>query len=84
MIYNDTALLSRVHEQKMAGGDLEAAKFVANISPVAWQHVNIFGSFEFTDGESAIDLDVLAAQYGDPEFWQSPTREGADDEATIG
>jgi TnpA family transposase len=84
VIYYNTALLSRVHEQKMASGDLEAAKLVAKVSPVAWQHVNLFGSFEFTDGESAIDLDVLAAQYGDPEFWQSATRESTGDEAPNG
>jgi TnpA family transposase len=34
MIYYNTALLSRVYEQKRAAGDREA---MAGISPVAWQ-----------------------------------------------
>ena len=73
VIFYNTALLSRVHAQKVAAGDLEAAELVKKVSPVAWQHVNLFGSFEFTDTESGIDLDVLAAQFADPDYWRSAT-----------
>lgn len=45
VIFYNTALLSRVHAQKLAAGDLEAAELVKKVSPVAWQHVNLFGSF---------------------------------------
>jgi hypothetical protein len=66
-----------VYAQKVAAGDFEAAELVKRVSPVAWQHVNLFGSFEFTDTESAIDLDALAAQFADPDYWRSAMRDDA-------
>jgi hypothetical protein len=32
------------------------------ISPVAWQHVNFHGRYEFTNIPTSIDLDALVAQ----------------------
>ena len=49
------------------------------MSPVAWQHVNMFGSFEFSDESSDIDLDALAAQYADSVFWSNATQPGQGD-----
>ncbi|MFC6280023.1 MULTISPECIES: Tn3 family transposase [Polaromonas] len=80
VIFYNTALLSRVYEQKLAAGDLEAAELVKKVSPVAWQHVNLFGSFEFSDTESGIDLDALAAQFADPNYWRSAMQDDAADE----
>lgn len=60
IIYYNTALLSRVYDQKLAEGDEEAIEILKGISPVAWQHINLFGTFEFTPGEMGIDLDSLA------------------------
>ena len=48
--------MSKVYEQKVAAGDLDAIAFIQGMSPVAWQHVNMFGSFEFSDDEQGIDL----------------------------
>ena len=39
-MYYNTALLSKVYEQKVAAGDLDAIAFIQGMSPVAWQHVN--------------------------------------------
>ena len=69
IIYYNTALLSRVYEQKRADGDLAAMALIAGMSPVAWQHINLFGSFEFGPQGSSIDIDVLAAYYADPAYW---------------
>jgi hypothetical protein len=77
VIFYNTALLSRVYAQKVAAGDFEAAELVKRVSPVAWQHVNLFGSFEFTDTESGIDLDALAAHFADPDYWRSAMRDDA-------
>src|ERR1700675_564778 len=38
IIYYNTALLSRVYEQKQATGDQQALEIITGISPVAWQH----------------------------------------------
>ncbi|ESQ12286.1 MAG TPA: hypothetical protein DDY14_17745 [Chromatiaceae bacterium] len=75
VIYYNTALLSRIYAQKQAAGDLEALEIRRHISPVAWQHINLFGRFEFTQTRSGVDLDALAARYNDPEFWSQALRE---------
>jgi len=69
-----------LYAQKLAAGDLEAAELVKKVSPVAWQHVNLFGSFEFNDTDSGIDLDALAAHFADPGYWRSAMRDDAVDE----
>jgi len=62
-------LLSRVHEQKQNAGDQEALTIIQGISPVAWQHINLFGSFEFSPSTSKVDIDALVARYADPAYW---------------
>ena len=79
VIYYNTALLSKVYEQKVVAGDLDAIAFIQGMSPVAWQHVNMFGAFEFSDDEQGIDLDALAAQYADSVFWSNATQPGQGD-----
>ena len=76
VIYYNTALLSKVYEQKVAAGDLDAIAFIQRMSPVAWQHVNMFGSFEFSDEDPGYDLEALAAKYADSVFWSNATRPG--------
>jgi hypothetical protein len=49
------------------------------MSPVAWQHVNMFGSFEFSDEDPDIDMDALAARYADSVFWSNATQPGQGD-----
>src|SRR5664279_678444 len=48
IIYYNILLLSRVAEQKQAASDLEAVAVVQSTSPVAWRHINLTGSFDFT------------------------------------
>ena len=69
ILYYNTALLSKVYEQKVAAGDQEAINLLRSISPCAWQHINLFGSIEFSQRISDVDLDALAARYTDPAFW---------------
>jgi hypothetical protein len=42
-----TALLSQVYERKQAAEDQEAMDVIKGVSPIAWQHVNLFSTFEF-------------------------------------
>ncbi len=46
-----------------------------DISPVAWQNVNMFGSFEFNPAISKIDIDALVARYADPDYWSKVQQE---------
>jgi hypothetical protein len=71
-------LLSEVQEQKLAAGDIDAIAFIKGKSPVTRQHINRFGSIEFSDDEQDIDIKALAAGYADEEFWHQAAR--GDDE----
>lgn len=69
IIYYNTVLLSRVYEQKQAAGDKEAQAMIKSVSPVAWQNVNLFGRFEFSQLASNVDIDAMVARYADPAYW---------------
>lgn len=62
IIYYNIFLLSRLLEIKHQQGDLDVAQRLTRISPVAWQHVNFHGRYEFTKIPISIDLDALIAQ----------------------
>lgn len=69
IIYYNTALLSRIYDQKLAAGDEAAIEILRSMSPVAWQNINLFGTFEFSPGETRVDLDALAARMVDLVNW---------------
>jgi hypothetical protein len=71
--------LTKVYETKVADGDLDAIAFIQGLSPVAWQHVNMFGSFELSDEEQGIDLEALVARYADSVLWSNATQPGQGD-----
>ena len=71
IIYYNTVLLSRVYEQKLAAGDQDALTILKSVSPVAWQNVNLFGSFEFNPSTSKVDIDALVAHYTNPAHWSN-------------
>ena len=75
VIYYNMALLSKVYEQKSAANDQQAMAIIQGISPVAWQHVNLFGTFEFSPAGSKVDLEALAARYIDPVYWSKVLQE---------
>ena len=69
IIYYNTALLSRVYEQKQAALDQAAMEVIQGMSPVAWQHINLIGQFEFSAADSNVDIDALVERYADPDCW---------------
>ena len=79
VIYYNSVLLSRVYEQKQAAGDQKALEIIEGISPIAWGHVNLFGSFEFDPAASKVDMDALAARYNDPVYWSKALQEEEED-----
>lgn len=61
----------------MAAGDHAAINALRGISPVAWQHVNLFGNFEFSDARTKVDLDALAALFAETTYWSQAFTEAA-------
>jgi hypothetical protein len=77
--FEHALLLSRVYEQKLAAGDLEAVKILKGTSPVAWRDVNLMGNFDFTTSPTPVDIEALAARYQNEDFWRRSMTEGDDD-----
>ena len=69
VIYYNTVLLSNIYEKKRAMYDWDAVAYLRGMSPVAWQHINLFGTFEFTEDDPKVDLDGMAARYMEARFW---------------
>lgn len=62
IIYYNAMLLSKLIEVKGIGNDVESLSQIKRISPVAWQHVNFLGRYEFGKIPTSIDLDALVDQ----------------------
>ena len=69
VIYYNTALLSTLYENMLAAGNAEAIARLKKVSPVAWQNVNLFGVFDFSDSEVEVDLSAIASIVGNPQLW---------------
>lgn len=78
IIYYNTVLLSRVYEQKEMAGEQEALGIIQGISPVAWQHVNLYGTFEFSLNMPKVDIDAMVARFADPTYWSKALEEERD------
>ena len=62
IIYYNTMLLSNVLECKEAAGDVQGAERLKQVSPVAWQHINFFGRYEFRKGPEAINMHQIVRE----------------------
>jgi TnpA family transposase len=59
VIYFNSALLSTLIDAKEQRGEFGAATNLKTISPVAWQHINFAGRYEFRKEDEAVDLGDL-------------------------
>ncbi len=59
IIFYNSTILSRVLAHKAAMADSAGAALISQISPVAWQHINFYGRYEFTTGPDPIDVDAM-------------------------
>jgi Tn3 transposase DDE domain len=58
-IYYNAVLLSQLAAHKARTGDTQGAALRAQVSPVAWQHINFYGRYEFSKGPEAINLEEI-------------------------
>jgi Tn3 transposase DDE domain-containing protein len=59
IIFYNMVLLSQLAAHKERMGDAQGAALLAHISPVAWQHINFYGRYEFKKGPEAINLEEI-------------------------
>lgn len=62
IIYYNTMLLSNVLAHKEGISDAQGADLLKQISPVAWQHINFFGRYEFKKSPEIIDFDAIVRE----------------------
>jgi TnpA family transposase len=58
IIYNAT-ILSNLLVYRESVGDIEGAAALKKVSPGAWQHINLYGRYEFTKAQDAIDMQEI-------------------------
>ncbi|MGE0683287.1 MAG: Tn3 family transposase, partial [Candidatus Binatia bacterium] len=59
IIYYNASLLSNLLAFKETRGDVEGVALLARVSPVAWQHINWHGRYEFRKPLAALDLHAI-------------------------
>ena len=76
IIYYNAMILSRLLAYKEAAGDREGAAALKQVSPVAWQHINFYGRYEFTKAPALINLDGIVEELAQRPI--VPTEEAAE------
>ena len=59
IIYYNATILSNLLSYKERTGDVQGSDLIKQISPVAWQHINFYGRYEFSKTSEAIDMDAI-------------------------
>ena len=75
IIYYNAMLLSSLLDYKEAAGDAQGAALLKHISPVAWQHINLYGRYEFRNGPEAINIHGIVRELAQRPIWQVMTSE---------
>ena len=61
VIFYNASILSNLLEYRERIGDIEGAEQLKQVSPVAWQHVNFFGRYEFGKRPQQIDMKAIVS-----------------------
>jgi TnpA family transposase len=62
IIYYNAFLLSQLLAYKESQGDEAGAALLKQVSPVAWQHINLHGRYEFNKTPTEIDINAIIHQ----------------------
>jgi TnpA family transposase len=59
IIYYNATILSHLLTHKESTGDVQGAALLKQVSPVAWQHINLYGRYEFSRWPEAINMQAI-------------------------
>jgi hypothetical protein len=65
IIYYNATIVSHLMTYKESLGDMESATRLTQVSPVAWQHINLCGRYEFTTGPDTINMRAIIQELAD-------------------
>ena len=54
--------MSRLLAYKEVAGDSVGVELLKQVSPVAWQHINLYGRYEFTKEPAPINLETMVEE----------------------
>ena len=61
-LVGNALILSEALAELELRGDLDCAEVLRRVSPVAWQHINVYGRYQFDEDFTPIHLDRLRQQ----------------------
>lgn len=59
IIFYNASILSRLLEHQEKTGDTHGAEATKTISPIAWQHINLQGRYEFLNQPDPLNVDAI-------------------------
>ena len=59
IIFYNAAILSNLLAHHEGTGDSQGAALLTQVSPVAWQHINFYGRYEFSRQPEAINMNAI-------------------------
>lgn len=62
IIYYNAPILSDLSTQSDSCGDTARIALLSQVSPVAWQHINFYGRYEFSKQLEMIDVEAIFQQ----------------------
>jgi Tn3 transposase DDE domain len=62
IIFYNATLLSKLFAHEESRGDMQGTALVKQVSPVAWQHVNLYGRYEFRKQPEPVDVDEIVGE----------------------
>lgn len=70
VVYYNALILSESLAELEQRGDVVSAEVIKRASPVAWQHINFYGRYQFDEDFTPIDLDQLRQQLSSEEVFR--------------
>jgi hypothetical protein len=59
LIFYNASILSRLLEDQERTSDTQGAEATKKIAPIAWQHINLQGRYEFQKAPDALNVDAI-------------------------
>jgi TnpA family transposase len=59
IIHYNTCILSSLLDYHEKTGNGQGASLLKQVSPIAWQHINFYGRYEFNKGPEVINMEAL-------------------------
>lgn len=61
IIFYNASILSRFLEHQERNGDTQGAEATKNVSPIAWQNINLHGRYEFQKQPDLLNVEAIIA-----------------------